>query len=117
VWVLTVTEGPPTAFGCVVGRFPSRVLKEYAQPLEVIEVQMQLLPAEWHHCSTLGVILPNAIPLLGVRWSTPLAGLILPNGEPSLQESARYAQRGSDWPGHETRERLRLRSGQVRRAM
>jgi hypothetical protein len=96
VWVLAVTEGTPTALGCVVGEFPGWVVEEDAQPLEVVEVQMLLLPAEWRQRSTLGVILADAVPLLGVRRSAPQTMAILPNGEPRLQEGTRDAERRSN---------------------
>jgi hypothetical protein len=47
MWVLAVAESPSPALGRVVGRLPSWVVEEYAQPLEVVEVQVLLLPAKW----------------------------------------------------------------------
>ena len=89
--MLAVAERAPTTFGGLVGRLPGRVVQEYAQSSEVVEVQMLLLPAEWCQGRTVRIILPDAIPLLGVGRSTPLTVIILPTGEPRLQKGTRYA--------------------------
>ena len=73
MWVLAVAESPTAYFGRIVGRLPGRVMKECAQPLKVVAVEVLLLPAKWCQRTSLGVGLPNTVSLLGIRRSTTLA--------------------------------------------
>ncbi len=66
MWVLAMAEGPSTTLGCVVGRFPPRVVEERAQPCEMIGIQVLLLAAERRKPGSSSVVMPGLVPLLGV---------------------------------------------------
>ena len=86
--MLAVAEGTPAAFGSVVGAFPCWVLQESTQASEMLDIQVLLLSAQRRQRARVGICLPGAVTLFGFSWSSPLSGVVLPNGEPRFEERA-----------------------------
>src|SRR5712691_520374 len=94
--MLPVAKGPSAALGGVVGGLPRWVVQEHAQSREVVGIEVLLLSSERHQLGSRGVIVPGVVALLGVSRSTAVPIVILPDGEPRLQEGASHPECCSD---------------------
>ena len=92
VWVLAVAERASTTFRGIVGGFPGRVLQVCTQADEMVVIQVLLLSTQRRQPARVGICLPCAVAPFGFVWSSPLAQVVLPDGEPGLEERAGHTQ-------------------------
>jgi len=79
----------------------------------MVVIQVLLLSTQRRQRARLGVCLPGAVALFGFSWSSPLAHVVLPDGKPRFEESARYAKFTPDRTRQQFGELLLFFGGQV----
>ena len=112
-----MAEGATTAFGGIVGRFPSWIPQEHAQPAEVIHIQVVLLSAQRRDVRCLGVGLPGYVALLRFLWRPSCSQAIVPDREPVFEKRAGHAQQTTGGSGQQRVERLPFVGRQVLSSM
>src|SRR5438309_9940537 len=98
MWVLAVAEGASATFRSIVGGFPHWVLEECTQPAEMVQIEMLLLPAQRAEPCRLSIRPPDLVSPLRFRWSSSVAQVVFPDGEPLFKERAGHAQLAANGP-------------------